>query len=1024
MKNKYLALALLALLLLPSFSNAACGGAGYEARLSGGWYWCKDLKIYNNDSNNGMVSNTTVLFNFDHAALVTAGKSYDNASDIIFTRNGVEIDAINLTPWNTANVLVGFRTNDTIARSSSDTINYALLYGGEGWTVPNRYRNASRAFTWADDFTRATRGTVLNDTGAWWQNSATYSAYQLEPGTMTFHPNGGWWNVLAQDRWAFPSGLSQYNTSIVGRFRNETGFAASAIQYIGGRCGTNNTVNCGAGSEMAWYFDATAGATVRLRYGINTGGSTAISPVENKWYLTDMRFGPNSTPTQFWRSSGNLTTLSTNPGNVSTVSNGTWYPAIGTDGSGNVVNFTYDFLGVRYYSTVVDPTVNFGAEETLDNPVVIYYPSAVPTTYYNLTTFNVIYHLNSTTNATSMRVWKAVNGVTQNVGYLANGTTNTTTAVGFNSGYNVLTMTALITATNSTSTINVSVYNGLNFTVYNASQPPTTYLSTINLTVWNATNSTSVITGTTPHTFETRSIPNTATVNINATKSGYEPRSFTSFVYSNTSAFYAFEIPLWRTQELKATSSNGTAITTFSIQTCLAGNCSSQSTTNGSIYFSLGSLPTGDHTTQFTATGYNVTNVTINYNTTSEVNYTLTLYPAGIQIFAYDENSCALGSCTRLYLSYQASNTTNTTQYYDGGVASCGGTGTSGCYFFNLSYAQIPSGALTTIINNTINGTYASRTYYLTNTPTSALILYAYLLNYSLSTYQYSTFCTITASNSAIPGATITIQRSIAGSYVTVAQLYTGTDGCSSVGLDSTATYQIVASATGYTSYTFTTQPKTIQYIVLSSAATTQGFQTSYADTEDYVLSKMLPSTTSVLDSSVTVNYTVYSYNSTLSSFGMLCDYNGTTIYNVNVSGSPSGGSVTSTIGVSNKTNSFFCYGYFDRTGYNTTYLNRTYYLYSFNTTFINTSISQAVNQTLNGNFSKETLTLAAIVLTTIGTAGITQLSANVGAPLGAGIVSVALISGFGFFGWIDPLLMLLYWAVALAFAYFNSRQF
>lgn len=368
MNQKTVVLALFALTILSLGASAACSGRTLEARLSApdAWFYCQDIAIYNNDTAYGMEANQTVLLSFPHAALVTAGKSWANASDVFFTHSGTEIDAINLTAWNSGTTLVALKVNSSILRSASDTINFSVYYGGDGWVVSDRYRNATKAFWWADDFTRSAFGAgVLNQTGYWAQNAATYTATQIEKGTVTFTTSGGWWNVLAQDRWSIASGVPQQNTSLITRIRNETGFAASAIQYIGGRCGTNNTVNCGGSAESSWFFDATAASVVRLRYGAPTGSvGTAISPVEYKWYLTDFRLTPATSPAQFWRSGGNLTTISTNPANLSVTSNGTWVPAIGTDGSGNIVNFTYDFIGLRKYSTAVEPNVQFGTEET------------------------------------------------------------------------------------------------------------------------------------------------------------------------------------------------------------------------------------------------------------------------------------------------------------------------------------------------------------------------------------------------------------------------------------------------------------------------------------------------------------------------------------------------------------------------------------------------------------------------------------------------------------------------------------
>lgn len=563
---------------------------------------------------------------------------------------------------------------------------------------------------------------------------------------------------------------------------------------------------------------------------------------------------------------------------------------------------------------------------------------------------------------------------------------------------------------------NATVYwtqtNGLNITAYNSTQASSTILSGLSVTVSTASNS-STTTGDSNLVIDTRTIPNSATVNVSVTKSGYAPRVLENVVYSNASALYTVSAPLCRYQELRLNgTSNTTAVTTWSAVIYGTGsNVSTYSTTNGSIYFSWCDVPLGSFTVEVLAAGYNSTNTTFNLNTTSEINYTITSLESGIIIYAFDEASCA-SSCQRIYLGVFASNGTSTTSNY------------SLNYFINSSYTAFPQGTVTLTINNSVNGTYYPRDYLVTISSTSTFVLNTYLLNQTGTTIS-ATYCTITSANSPIGGSTITIQRLFGSSYVTVAQTTTGSDGCAVFYLDSTVTYQVVATASGYSSLTVTGAPRSIQYLVLSSSNVVLGFLGAYHDSEDIIETILQPLDSALSLDWVLVNFTIYSYNSTLTNWGMLCDYNGTTIYNVNVTTSPSGGSTTTNITITNKTvaqngtGSFFCYGLFDRTGYNTTFINRTYYLNYANTSFTNSSVSGGIDAVNQGAFSTQFLTIMSIVATAVITAGLAPF-----VPVGAGIISSVVLSGFAFFGWLEPLPFILFLLVSLAYQYFNSRQF
>lgn len=637
---------------------------------------------------------------------------------------------------------------------------------------------------------------------------------------------------------------------------------------------------------------------------------------------------------------------------------------------------------------------------------------------YNATNTPLNFTGSSATNGTSVMVYQTLNGVTRFNAYTANGTNTLTTLTGLRVGSNTISLIMDDASGNTTSSsATFTLYNGLNITISNNTQGGTTFANYY-LNVSNSTNSTLNAAPTNPYFFDSRTIPsdtNGLAVNLTVWKSGYANQTFLISNSSNQSIF-AYNVTLWRVQEFKAVDAvTNASLSSFNLTFWGTGaNNTQYTTTNGTIQVSLGSIPAGNYTLTYTIANYNTTNYTFDANATSEVNYTAQIYRAGLTIYAFDEASC-LSNCSMIYFSWAATNGTSTNNSFN----------VAPLHQVTLQSTDLPTNTVTLTFNNTVNGSYYPRSYYVTVSSTTASILNVYLLNSSSSTIS-ATYCTVNSGNQAIANATLTFQRLNGTSYVTVAQGTTGSTGCFTLYLDSTMAYQVIASATGYNTGTFTAQPVTLQTITLSSTTTNLGFQISYGDALDQVLTKLQPYQTGLTGSSQIVNFTVYSYNATLTKWGMTCEYNNNTIYSVNQTGSPSGGSTTSNISLTNKTspNYFDCYGLFDRSGYNTTYVSRRFYVFAPNTTYANTSASGLVGQINNGQFSTETLFIASIVLTTVGTAGLTSAAAGVGAPLGAGIISLALLTGFAFLGWINAGWVILYAIVTLAFSYFNSRQF
>lgn len=985
-------LLILGLLAFTQSVSATCYTGG-----SWNFNYCQNLTVYNNDTAYQIEANVTVGILFNHASLVSGAKSLSNGADLILAYGAQELARFNGTAFNNNSVPIFFNLPKPIPAGGKDS-NYSFYYGDPTASLSSRNYNVSRVFYYAgDDFNYA----AYNGSGIWNESAGTYYHNINTTGYLQIgDQNSSTWNIFIFNRTqgAFPS----TNVSIMSRITGAGG--TQATQYISGICSQSDMSGCGGIAHPAYGFRA--GAAL-LQYGSDLAPSTDYTSTAGVYQLIDIRLEPVANRQQYWRGFNQ-----TNPGNTTVTVTG-WNPAWGVDGSTQSVDVLFDWIGVRKRTTINEPTVLPAAEDQKPQVGLIIY-APLNTTYRNGTTTPFIFSVNDTANSTSFPVWLHDNGVITNIGQIANGSTLTYT---FNvtNGANNASVTAYTSAGgNSSATTYFTWLNGLNITAYNASQANTTYLSSVTINVSDGTNSTVTQLSTSPLELDTRNLTH-GTVSVNAIKTGYATTNLTNYINSNASAYYNVLIPLWRHQEFKAIdASNSSSITGLTITLQQSSNSSSYSTSNGTIDVSLGSIPTGTVVVTFTATGYNTTNVSFNVNTSSEINYTLSMVRAGVVFYAYDESTC-ITTCQRIYFSFATTN------------GSSSGSDYNSNYFWNGTYSNssLVQGSNTITFNNSVNGTYGNRNYFITISSTSAIVLNVYLLNTSSANYQDSVFCTITAANSPISGAQVTAQRFISGAYVTVGQVNTSADGCGTIGLDKTVTYQIVAAANGYNTQTFTTVPKTLQYIVMASSSTTPGYQQALADSSDYVIHQMLPHNP-VIGDWVLVNYSIYSYNGTLTQWGLTCDYNNAQIYSTTVVGSPSGGTATTNVTTTNKTigvgglGFFNCSGFFDRSGYNTTYLNQTFFLFTINDTYKNISISGLVNFTIGANLSSQFKAASSVLATGVIMAGASKVPFLGGTGVAA--IGALVLAGFGFLGWMDWRPILLAILVSLAWIWRKDR--
>jgi outer membrane protein assembly factor BamB len=123
-------------------------------------------------------SGYSMSLTFDHASLVTAGKSQANGNDVrVLYWSGVswvQLDRVldSGSAWNTATTKIWFQTQAAIGASGSDA-NYYLYYGNAN--AANPPANKANIFLFSDDFEAGNLAKWTNLGGGLWQVDGTFS---------------------------------------------------------------------------------------------------------------------------------------------------------------------------------------------------------------------------------------------------------------------------------------------------------------------------------------------------------------------------------------------------------------------------------------------------------------------------------------------------------------------------------------------------------------------------------------------------------------------------------------------------------------------------------------------------------------------------------------------------------------------------------------------------------------------------------------------------------------------------------
>lgn len=222
----------------------------------------------------------------------------------------------------------------------------------------------------------------------------------------------------------------------------------------------------------------------------------------------------------------------------------------------------------------------------------------------------------------------------------------------------------------------------------------------------------------------------------------------------------------------------------------------SYSTSTTSLGIPLYDLGLGNHTLQFYKVGFQKTNFTFNFNTTSNLNQTFNVSPALLTVLVKDEvtNTYLSNFDAIIYnstVSYQYNNVSSLTLYKD-------------------NASTTPLGQATIYISA---DNYTGRNYVLTLETTTVTELTAYLR--PSNTGQYVSFIIYDNKNTLIKNALIQIYQKINNTDVVIEQVLTDDAGYGGVYIDPTVANQwFIVFKDGYVQQQFSIRASTLEYQV------------------------------------------------------------------------------------------------------------------------------------------------------------------------------------------------------------------
>lgn len=241
----------------------------------------------------------------------------------------------------------------------------------------------------------------------------------------------------------------------------------------------------------------------------------------------------------------------------------------------------------------------------------------------------------------------------------------------------------------------------------------------------------------------------------------------------------------------------------------------------------------------------------------------------------------------------------------------------------NLSYSNLssnlPQGVNTISIQN---ASYYPRIIIATLNVNPATYT-AYLIPLNYASANYVRFHAQSQTLTPIEGATITFQKTIGGSLVTVGGCNTDSSGTCAQYLDSLGSYTITAVAAGYTSQSNAITPVGSDYTFTLSSSSQPSYSVDFAN----ITLSFGPERLNLLQNWTIINWTVGSSDSQLTSWGLNISYGGVIIYNSSFT-TPSGGVVLVNVSTVGRVGNLTASGFFQKAGRPFFYYTQKYYIY------------------------------------------------------------------------------------------------
>ncbi len=227
------------------------------------------------------------------------------------------------------------------------------------------------------------------------------------------------------------------------------------------------------------------------------------------------------------------------------------------------------------------------------------------------------------------------------------------------------------------------------------------------------------------------------------------------------------------------------------------GRITSQSDVNGTIFLTPvnnNTLDLGNHTLEFTKSGFLITNNTVLVNATNAgINTSFNITPVTLSMMMFNSSNPS----QQLTFNVTILNSTSSIVFLDQTN-------------FSKLFTEIPTGDITMIVSS--NG-FASATFFNTITEFTSIIVIGFLIpSTTSSVIQFTTL--EFGSSDPIENVIIEAQQLINGSFVTVSQANTDATGQTFMNLDPTISYLFIFTKEGFITATINAIPGTLSYTI------------------------------------------------------------------------------------------------------------------------------------------------------------------------------------------------------------------